>query len=343
MDRKARRARRLERRQSKLQLPSVPQVAEVLALAPPVMPWKFEALCRAWIRARLCVQHVSWPRADRMAFVLVAFAREELGIRAPRGYDSDADLSNWIPSEECGVCGRFYCRVWPEQTHCSTACSNAAARAEAFAAARAGVTGPPRCRWCNGYTEFLDTPWQRYCSDRCYQRAGALRSAEAAEPDLGVKVRDARMARQMLQRELAKMVGVATTYITLIEKGRAPMRAELRDRIFSVLNLDAEGNSAEPLPPRICPWCLEQLPADRRSDSRFCSYEHQKRWYSRRAVERLAARRAAARVARPCGYAGCSNTIPEGTPLGRKYCGPACTHRAHRARKRGAPQDAQVS
>jgi transcriptional regulator with XRE-family HTH domain len=342
MDRKARRARRLERQQSKLNLPTVPEVAEVLALAPPIMPWKFEALARAWIRSSLCVQHVGWPRADKLAFLLVAYAREELGIRAPRGYDSDVDLASWIPSESCPICDRRFCRVWPEQVCCSTACARAHARNEAFAAARVGVVGPPRCQWCGSHIEFLEVPWQLYCGDRCYRRANALQSAEAAEPDLGIKIRNARVAKRLLQRDLAARLGIVSSYVTQIEAGRVPVPVEMRPKLFAALDLDEHGDPTEPLDMPVCPWCLEQLPADRRSDSKFCSQEHQRKWFSRQQGEKLKAKRAAARTARPCGYAGCSNQIPEGTPLGRKYCSTACTHRAFKARRRegGALQDA---
>jgi hypothetical protein len=72
MDKKQRRARRRVRGQTKYKLPSVTEVAEVLRLAPAIQPWRYEAPVRAVIRASLCLQSAPWPRADRMAFVLVA-------------------------------------------------------------------------------------------------------------------------------------------------------------------------------------------------------------------------------------------------------------------------------
>jgi hypothetical protein len=192
---------------------------------------------RASIRASLCLQSLPWSRADRTAFLVVAYAREELGIRAPVGGDSDTDLSQWIPSEECPICDRWFVKVWPEQFTCGTACARARARNEAVAAMLAGVTEPPRCRWCNSYIEILETPWQVYCSDPCYRRANALQTAERAEPELGVKIKNARMAVRLLQRELGAKLGIVPTYITAIENGRVPVPAQMRPKLFAVLKL----------------------------------------------------------------------------------------------------------
>ena len=43
---------------------------------------------------------------SRAAFVLVAKARIELGVRAPVGGDSDTDLSAWIEFHNCVICDR---------------------------------------------------------------------------------------------------------------------------------------------------------------------------------------------------------------------------------------------
>jgi hypothetical protein len=75
-----------------------------------------------------------------------------------------------------------FVKVWPEQYTCGTACARALARNEAVAAMLVGVTEPPRCRWCNSYIEFLDSPWQIYARFRARQshhyRAGARRDLD---------------------------------------------------------------------------------------------------------------------------------------------------------------------
>jgi transcriptional regulator with XRE-family HTH domain len=205
-----------------------------------------------------------------------------------------------IYTSGCRVCARNFVKAWSEQAHCSTACARADARHEVLAAERVGVTAPPRCRWCGTYFE-PDDPKQIYCSARCYQRANALQAAERAEPALAVKIRDARMALRLTQQELAERAGISVQYVSLIERGKAPMPADLRPGLFAALELDENGDPTEVLPPRICRWCHEPIPAGRPSAAVFCSQAHQRKWHGRRQRQKLSAKRAAARAAREAG------------------------------------------
>jgi hypothetical protein len=85
MDPKARRRRRT----SRWQYPSIEEVAAVLVLAPPFLPWKMEAPTRHRIRVLLVLQGMPWERADWLGHSLVARARIAAGIRQPAGWDSD--------------------------------------------------------------------------------------------------------------------------------------------------------------------------------------------------------------------------------------------------------------
>jgi hypothetical protein len=103
-------------------LPTIAEVAEVLALSPPEQPWSHEAPLRALIRSNLCREGEKWWRADRVAFVLVARGRNEIGVRAPVGGDSDAaHLEEWL-GRECVVCDRLFRPRRLDHLCCSRAC-----------------------------------------------------------------------------------------------------------------------------------------------------------------------------------------------------------------------------
>jgi hypothetical protein len=135
------------RRSTRYRYPAVTEVADLLALARPIFPWKREAPVRHAIRVLLILQGMPWPRADFIGHSLVARARIERSVGQPRGYDTDTELSYWIPTEECPICDRRFVRAFSDQAHCSTACAHAAARNEAWAAAQVGACEPPRCLW----------------------------------------------------------------------------------------------------------------------------------------------------------------------------------------------------
>ena len=82
-------------------IPSVTQVAFLLAPAENQTPWVNEAPVRHAIRRYLligCRWTKSWHRADAKAAALVSLARAERKVHLPRGFDSDSDLSAWLPT-----------------------------------------------------------------------------------------------------------------------------------------------------------------------------------------------------------------------------------------------------
>jgi hypothetical protein len=159
---------RKPRPSSRFKYPAVTEVAEVLALAPPALPWRNEAPARHRIRVLLVLQGMAWERTDWLGHSLVARARNERGVRQPRGWDSDADLSQWLPDFDNPrvVCGRPYGRLFVGQDCCGTKCMNRRAEIEAWSIARVGAVGPPRCRFCFNYFE-PDNPLQQFCGPRC--------------------------------------------------------------------------------------------------------------------------------------------------------------------------------
>lgn len=149
--------------------PTIDQVAEVLALAPAPLPWKYEAPVRHLIRQALCLQGDKWWHADRAAFVLVARARIRLGVRAPVGGDNDYDLSSWSGSADCAICDQRFIPKHPEQQTCSDACRRRKRYLE---------TCPVHLRRCEHCRDPMDVsqPSQKYCSTRCQKAASYLRT-----------------------------------------------------------------------------------------------------------------------------------------------------------------------
>jgi hypothetical protein len=143
-----------------MHIPTIEEVAEVLALAPAPQPWKHEAPCRHLIRQALCRAGWKWWAADRRAFVLVARARIKLNIRAPVGGDSDHDLSSWVELRACVICDRGFVPTKSDHECCSHAC-----RQRKYQIAHQPV-GLRRCQRCRDPFD-AQRQNQRYCSDRC--------------------------------------------------------------------------------------------------------------------------------------------------------------------------------
>ena len=152
-------------------IPTVAAVAEILARAPRSQPWRHEAPCRALIRSLLCLDGDKWWHADRVAFVTVAKARIEVGIRAPVGGDSDFDLSSWIELANCAICDRPFVPHRPSQECCSYACHKRQRYLE---------TRPVRLARCEHCRDPMDVaqPSQKYRSTRCRKAASYLRTKQ---------------------------------------------------------------------------------------------------------------------------------------------------------------------
>jgi hypothetical protein len=133
------------------QLPSVAEVAVLITPGEREGPWQREAPVRHALRRYLLLNlrwARSWHRADMKAAALVALARAERKVRLPRGWDSDDDVSAWVPTTECVVCGRVVLHRFENQQHCGYACLQRGAEIERWSIARAGSIGPPRCQFC---------------------------------------------------------------------------------------------------------------------------------------------------------------------------------------------------
>jgi hypothetical protein len=232
-----------------------PSVAEVAALVKPAEhegPWEREAPTRHALRRYLIlVGHWRWERADRRALALVRLARAENKTKLPAGWDSDGDLSAWIPVEECICCGHHFKGRYSNQAYCSHACSKRFAEIEEWAIKRVGVVGPPRCQFCHEMME-TDNPAQEYCNWRCKKSANIIEAYEQADAELGLKIRAARESRGLSLGAVAEMAGCTSKYIGMIERGVVPPGRDIREQLLTILEVDAP-----PLPPppvRRCGW-----------------------------------------------------------------------------------------
>jgi hypothetical protein len=156
-----------------MEVPSVVEIATILARAPEALPWFYEGPCRHALRRTLILRGKSWGGADEAARTLVAKARLEARIRTPRGWDSDNDLSTWVQSADCPLCGRHFiprASHRAQQIYCSRACAN---RASEIRIRLEGAWAQPvalRCGFCN--EPLVDPhPNRRFCSTRCQHRA----------------------------------------------------------------------------------------------------------------------------------------------------------------------------
>ena len=141
----------------------------------------------------------------------------------------------------CRRSNAFVAAAWvvhryANQAFCSAACAHRFAEIEAWSIARAGSTGPPRCKYCNSYME-VDQPNQAYCNSLCMGRAHSMAAADRADAELGAKIAAARFARGLTQTQLARRAGVDRTYITAIEGGDLPGSEDVRQQILNILEL----------------------------------------------------------------------------------------------------------
>jgi hypothetical protein len=97
-------------------VPTVTAIALLLAPAEHQTPWQNEAPVRHALRRYLLIVlgWKRWARADAKAAALVSLARAERRVHLPRGFDSDSDLSAWLPTHECICCGRFVVRRYEQ-------------------------------------------------------------------------------------------------------------------------------------------------------------------------------------------------------------------------------------
>jgi transcriptional regulator with XRE-family HTH domain len=265
--------------------PSVVQVAEVLAGARHWLPWEREAPVRHSIRVLLILQGMSWARADWLGHSLVARGRIENGTRQPPGWDSDAELCEWLPDQACPICGKAFRRRWANQVFCSTKCADRQAEIEAYCIAQVGRVGPPQCRFCRSVME-IDNPAQEYCNQRCRERAHTIETQERVDKELGGRIAAARFARGLTQGQLAEMVGCTRGYITHVERGTLPGGEDLRQQILTILEIDPDAPPMDTT--RLCAQCGEPYQA-KRADAWYCGTNCQKR-----------ARRAAAKANGRC-------------------------------------------
>jgi hypothetical protein len=295
---------------------SPPSVADVVLLITPgerELPWEREAPTRHALRRYLLALKWtrSWHRADLKAAALVALARAERKVRLPTGWDSESDLAAWLPDTECPICGKFFRARFYGQQYCGSLCGRRGTEMELFSIARAGAIGPPRCQWCRAYME-VDYPGQLHCNSTCMGRAKSLKAVERADAELGAKIKAARFARGLTQRQLARMVGVDLSYIKHIEPGSQPGSQDLREQILNILELDPDASVQ--VTERLCLWCGEPT-GSKRASVHYCCSNHQ----------RLAARRAGL-PERHC--VDCGGPIDPAAHLLRKTCGPGrCLHK----------------
>jgi hypothetical protein len=157
-----------------LAIPTVDQIAEVLARAPKDQPWFYEGPTRHLIRAYLCRHGWRWLKADRRAFVLVAHARDRNGVRVPTGWDSIYDPHSWVIISCCPICDRPVRQGQRERVYCSRACNTRADRIRQWE----GLAIHQRCWECNNI--LIDPrPDQKYCTERCRIKASSARRVAA--------------------------------------------------------------------------------------------------------------------------------------------------------------------
>jgi len=150
--------------------PSIDDVAAVLALAPHDQPWRLEGPCRHRVRVILLTigWTRSWHRADLEARRLVVNGRVKNGVREPRGWDAPTDLSSWIGSIECAICGKTVLQKKHNQVYCSRQCKT---RANYIGSTKVALL---RCGECNEMFEGK-TVEAKYCSAACRQKVHQYR------------------------------------------------------------------------------------------------------------------------------------------------------------------------
>ena len=149
--------------------PSVTAVAAALALARHWLPWELEGPVRHRIRFLLGAAGlpVDPSRLDRPFPGRTRPGRER--GEAACGFDSDYDLSSWIASVDCTICGRNFIPKRSSQEQCSEACQRRQAYLDTHPIAL------QRCLRCRDPFD-AQTPRQKYCSTRCQKAASYFRT-----------------------------------------------------------------------------------------------------------------------------------------------------------------------
>jgi len=152
----------------------VPQIAEVLLVAPPGAPWANEGGARHLIRRTLLIGGWtrSWHRADKEARRLVANGRLEANLKMPRGWDYNElpIASGGLAWRECDIDGVWFKPRYEDHRYCSRPCRD---RAQYIRRQLEGIGALPvalRCAWCDTILEDPH-PKKQFCSTKCRQRA----------------------------------------------------------------------------------------------------------------------------------------------------------------------------
>ena len=143
-------------------IPSIEDIAAVLALADPQTPWWYEGPVRHRVRVILLEIRWtrSWHRADLEARRLVANGRLKNNVRMPGGWDQDNDLGSWIGTLECAICGKTVLQRKHNQAYCSLKCKS---RAHYIGATKVALKHCGRC----GEVFEGRTVEAKYCSTAC--------------------------------------------------------------------------------------------------------------------------------------------------------------------------------
>jgi hypothetical protein len=138
--------------------PTIPEIGEVLLLAPPETPWAHEGWCRHLIRRSLIVlEGLRWSRADREARRLIANGRSQAGVRMPRGWDENRWPGRW---PDCRICDKAF-PPSRRSEYCSPECAR---RGGQIATLRLVFT---RCQKCGAIIEDPRSG-KKFCSAACH-------------------------------------------------------------------------------------------------------------------------------------------------------------------------------
>ena len=157
-------------------------VAAIMASAPPQMPWFYEGMIRAGLRAMACLDGRPWQRADRQAERTVEQARRLAGI-------ADPTLLGWDSAEtdpRCAHCRRPFVPSArsSEQLYCSPACASSGANARRTHPRPL----PETCEQCGGPMD-AKSPRRKFCSTPCRREAekeqwdARMEEQREADPD----------------------------------------------------------------------------------------------------------------------------------------------------------------
>jgi hypothetical protein len=184
--RRGRRLGKIERRNA------VGRVAEILKTGEPTL-FRYEADCRHKLRARMCLDGISWARADATAAEIVAEALALIGARRPSWNEgqpqwTDSGANSFLHTR-CARCGKplppqeaGFAHGRPRQ-HCSRSCAVGAfndkniddvrAYNRAYRRALKAAAPDSTCETCEGTFKSVKRPGRpaaRFCSNACYHR-----------------------------------------------------------------------------------------------------------------------------------------------------------------------------